>query len=172
MADISEVKKMLDKINAAVSAYDPVIKEQARDILLKEAFGAGPLKHGPAAKNDSKSNKGMNDVDGEQQVPFNALIERWTPTTQADWALLGAYYFQRVVGNQNVMGLQVNKELKQHGYGVTNITDCFTTNMNADPARMLQTKKAGKSRQAKKLYLVTIAGIKYVEEKLNSIPKR
>jgi hypothetical protein len=42
-----------------------------------------------------------------------------------------------------VTGLQVNKELKQHGYGVTNITDSFSANMEAEPASMLQTKKSG-----------------------------
>jgi len=36
----------------------------------------------------------------------------------------------------------------------------------APPARIL-TKKSGKSKQAKKLYLVTTAGIKYVEDRLN-----
>jgi hypothetical protein len=70
------------------------------------------------------------------------------------------------MGEQNVTGFQVSKELKQHGYGVANITDCFSANMEAEPARIL-TKKSEKSKQAKKLYLVTTAGIKYVEDRLN-----
>jgi len=31
--DISDVKKLLDEINAAVSSYDPILKEKARDLL-------------------------------------------------------------------------------------------------------------------------------------------
>jgi ribosomal protein L23 len=164
MTDISDTKRLLDEINAAVSSYDPVMKEQARDILMKRAFGVASMPRESAVPlADASSSKG----EEADQVQFNSLIEKWSPTTQADWALLGAYYFQRIVGQQNVTGLQVNKELKQHGYGVTNVTDCFTINMDADPARMLQTKKSGKSKQAKKLYLVTTAGIKYVEDRLN-----
>jgi hypothetical protein len=169
MTDISEAKKLLEEINAAVSSYDPVMKEHARDILFKAAFGALPTKHAPTPKSGSELEIAKNEGDREAQVPFNTLVERWTPTTQADWSLLGAYYFQRILGQPSITGLQVNKELKQHGRRVANITDCFTINMEADPARMMQTRKTGKSKQAKKLYLVTTAGIKYVEERLSGI---
>jgi hypothetical protein len=165
--DISDVKKLLDEINAAVSSYDPIMKEKARDLLLKQAFGTGATQVHPSSEAAAGHDSGGKRTEAGAPAPFNTLIEKWTPTTQADWALLGAYYFQRVMGEQNVTGLQVNKELKQHGYGVTNITDCFTWNMEADPARMLQTKKSGKSRQAKKLYLVTTAGVKYIEDRLS-----
>jgi len=169
MTDISETKKLLEEINAAVSSYDPVMREQARDILFKAAFGVLPTKQGPAPKSGSELSIAKSEGDHESQVPFNSLVERWTPSTQADWSLLGAYYFQRILSQASITGLQVNKELKQHGRGVSNITDCFTINMNADPARMMQTRKSGKSKQAKKLYLVTTAGIKYVEDRLNGI---
>ena len=165
--DISDVKKLLDEINAAVSSYDPIMREKARDLLLKQAFGAGATHVQPSSQAAADQGPEGKRTETGAPAPFNTLIEKWTPTTQAEWALLGAYYFQRILGHQNVTGLQVNKELKQHGYGVANITDCFTINMDADPARMLQTKKSGKSKQAKKLYLVTTAGTKYVEDKLN-----
>jgi|SRR5271154_5517214 len=163
---ISEVKKLLDEINAAVASYDPVLKEKARDLLLKQAFGTSATQPQAPSHTTSDPHSEGKRTDGATAAPFNTLIEKWTPATQADWALLGAYYFQRIMGEQNVTGLQVNKELKQHGYGVTNITDCFTSNMQSEPARMLQTKKSGKSKQAKKLYLVTTAGLKYVEDRL------
>jgi hypothetical protein len=38
MRDIKETKKLLDEINAAVASYDPVLKEQARDILPKTSY--------------------------------------------------------------------------------------------------------------------------------------
>ncbi len=166
MADITETKRILEEINTALSTFDPIMKEQARDILFREAFGAqGPKKRVsvPSAPGEPSSN---NEVAETRQAELNSLIEKWTPTTQADWALLGAYYFQRILGHQNVTGFSVNKELKHHGYGVSNVTDCFSANIEAEPARILQTKKTGKSKQAKKVYVVTTAGIKYVEEKL------
>src|ERR1700687_1811352 len=144
--DISDVKKLLDEINAAVSSYDPIMKEMARDLLLKQAFGVGVTKVQSSPHTAAALETSTGADAGATPVPFNALIEKWTPTTQADWALLGAYYFQQIAGGQNVTGLQVNKELKQHGYGVANITDCFSANMQTEPARMLQTKKSGKSK--------------------------
>ena len=35
-------RALLDEINAAISSYDPVFKEHARDILLERAFGGAP----------------------------------------------------------------------------------------------------------------------------------
>jgi hypothetical protein len=164
--DISDIKKILDEINAAVSSYDPVLKERARDLLLKQAFGTGVAQVQPSSQASGAPAPLETRVDATGAVPFSALIEKWSPSTQADWALLGAYYFQKIMGEQNVTGFQVSTELKQHGYGVTNITDSFSANMEAEPARIL-TKKSGKSKQAKKSYRVTTAGIKYVEDRLN-----
>lgn len=166
MDNISNVRKLLDEINAALSTYDPVMKEQARDILFRQAFGVSPTIKKAAAESGEDTGRADTKTADEEKPQFNSFIERWTPTTQADWALLGAYYFQKIHGQENVTGFAVNKELKHHGYGVSNITDCFTANMQTDPARMLQTKKTGKSKQAKKLYVVTTSGIKYIEEKL------
>src|SRR5262245_47803465 len=39
MEELQEVKALLDEINEAISGYDPVLKERARDILLDRAFG-------------------------------------------------------------------------------------------------------------------------------------
>jgi hypothetical protein len=166
MADITETKRILDEINTALSTYDAVMKEQARDILFRKAFGVQAQKTPVSAPNAPDDLSSHNDVGENGRVEFNSLIEKWTPTTQADWALLGAYYIQRILGHQNVTGFSVNRELKHHGYRVSNVTDCFTANMETEPARMLQTKKSGKSKQAKKLYVVTTAGLKYVEERL------
>ncbi|HYW12253.1 MAG TPA: hypothetical protein VE871_09850, partial [Longimicrobium sp.] len=41
MEDLRQVKEVLDEINAAISSYDPVLKEHARDLLLARAFGTG-----------------------------------------------------------------------------------------------------------------------------------
>ena len=40
MQELQEVKALLDEINEAISGYDPVLKERARDLLLERAFGA------------------------------------------------------------------------------------------------------------------------------------
>lgn len=139
MADIKEVKKLLDEINAAVASYDPSLKEQARDILLKQAFGT-------EAKTFSSAHGTKNSGGGSEteQTQFHQLVEKWTPSTQAEWALLGAYFFQVTLKNASVNAF------------------------DQKPALIRQIGKAGKAKQAKKKYVVTTNGINFVEEKLNA----
>lgn len=162
MPDIKETKKLLDEINTAVQSYDPILKEQARDILLKQAFGTETKD--PKPRDAGTSPFGS---DKPSQMAFHELVEKWTPTTHAEWALLGAYYVQTVQGNKDFTAFQVNKELKQHGTTVTNITVALEENISAEPALVRQIAKVGKSKQARKKYIMTTQGIKVVKDKLN-----
>ena len=163
MADISETKKILDEINAAVASYDPVLKERARDVLLKQAFGteANSVKPAPS------SEKAEAGTAGGSPLAFHQLVERWTPDTQAEWALLASYYFQEICGKESLTAFEVNKELKQHGAVISNITVSLDENIYQNPALMRQIGKAGKTKQAKKKYIVTTNGINFVKDKLN-----
>lgn len=141
-----------------------MLKEHARDILLKQAFGIdtkGPKTPQPPGTEPLQGGT-------TAPAPFHQLVERWTPTTQAEWALLGAYYFQEVLGNQNVTAFQVNKELKQHGTPIANITVSLEENISQNPALIRQIAKSGKTKQAKKKYVVTTNGINFVKDKLNA----
>jgi hypothetical protein len=163
MADIKEAKKLLDEINTAVASYDPILKEQARDILLKQAFGAEPKTV------SASTTKGTDTVSGPKDQPaFHQLVEKWTPDTQAEWALLASYYFQEVLHKESLTAFEVNKELKQHGAVISNITVSLEENINQNPALMRQIGKAGKTKQAKKKYIVTTNGINFVKDKLNA----
>jgi hypothetical protein len=163
MGDIKEVRKLLDEINEAVASYDPLLKEQARDILLRKAFGGEVNTKPPlSSKHGSAGNE------AKKEVAFHQLVEKWTPSTQAEWALLGAYYFQVILGHESVTGFEINRELKQHGNGMTNITSALEENINQTPALVRQVGKSGKTRQAKKKYIVTTNGVKVVREKLDA----
>jgi hypothetical protein len=162
MPEITDAKKLLDEINAAVASYDPVLKEQARDILLKQAFGVA-AKPVVEASNDNKAPG----LEQPTEIAFHELVEKWEPQTQSEWALLGAYFFQVTRKNQSVTALQVNNELKQHGQNIANITASFDENIEANPALMRQTGKSGTSKQAKKTYVVTTSGINFVNDQLN-----
>jgi hypothetical protein len=65
-------------------------------------------------------------------------------------------------------GFTANKELKQLGKGMANITIAIDALRNEKPdARALQVGKSGKSQQARKTYKLTVAGIKAVEAMIN-----
>ncbi len=164
MADISETKKILDQINAALESYDPVLKEKARDVLLKQAFGV----EANSVKPPASSGKGQVAPVEANPIAFHQLVEKWTPDTQAEWSLLASYYFQEVLGKESLTAFEINKELKQHGAVISNITVSLEENINQNPALMRQIGKAGKTKQAKKKYIVTTNGINFVKDKLNA----
>jgi hypothetical protein len=165
--EFAEAKAMLDQINEALAAYDPVLKERARDILLERAFGIMPLPRHTDSPLPGAGAAPTMDEDSSK-VSFDILLERWTPSTQQELSLLGAYYFNTVLGQESVSGADINRVLKDHGRGSKNITQDLGAHISSQPSLILQVKKAGNSRQARKLYKITSPGIKYVESRLGA----
>ena len=60
----------------------------------------------------------------------------------------------------------MNKKLKDLGYRVSNITTAFNGLINRRPQLVIQTKKSGTSKQARKLYRLTTEGQRAVERML------
>jgi hypothetical protein len=165
--EFSDARALLDQVNEALAAYDPILKERARDILLEKAFGINaPPRQGNASTLD-KNRDLQSERRGEKSPSFDSLLERWTPTMQQDLALLGAYYFNVLLGQDSVSGAEINRILKDHGRGSKNITQDLGAHISSQPSLILQVKKSGNSRQARKLYKITSPGIKYVEARLN-----
>jgi len=160
MSELSAAKELLDQISRAISDYDPILKEKARDILLERAFR--PSAPSPTARSRAESGAtGQGD-------DLASLLDRWMPTTMSDKALLGAYYLTRSRGVETVTGQAINTELKRAGAAISNITRAIESNMRADRPLMVQEKKMGSTKQARKQYRITAAGIAAVERRLGS----
>ncbi len=183
MEDLKQVKELLDEINAAISSYDPVLKEKARDILLERAFprGTGRASAAPRASADG--------TDGEAPTPRRRgpgrrpagtatrarrgggsiadLVERWTPDTMAERALLGAFALAKGKPDRTVTSQAINAELKRNGLPVPNITRAIESNLRAKPPLMVQKKKMGTTRQARKQYAITAEGVAHVQGRLD-----
>ncbi|HEV2317313.1 MAG TPA: hypothetical protein VGV89_07045 [Thermoplasmata archaeon] len=154
---------VLDRINQAVSKYDLALRQRAIDVLMEQAFGP---------KSAGESRGVSHPIGGEKNpIPrgaeFVSLVERWTPDTQPQWALLAAYFETHVKGKETTTGQDVNSTLKDHGTTVRNITDALGANMAARPAFIMQVAKSGSSRQARKTYKVTTQGAQFVEARLS-----
>ena len=165
--EFTDAKALLDQVNKALAAYDPILKERARDILLEKAFGRQPVRYQNDTTAVSAQGDFASDEHAEKAPSFDSLLERWTPTTQQDLALLGAYYFNVVLVQDSVSGADINRVLKDHGRGSKNITQDLGAHISSQPSLILQVKKSGNSRQARKLYKITSPGIKYVEARLD-----
>jgi hypothetical protein len=191
MEQLKQVRELLDEINAAISSYDPVMKERARDILLDRAFaasaapprarrapaaaaaGAGadeaaPVRRGPGRPRGSGRAAGAPAKRGPRKgMQIASLLERWSPETMAERALLGAYSLSRGKADRTVTSQSINAELKRAGILVPNITRAIESNLRAKPPLMAQKKKMGTTRQARKQYAITQEGVDFVESRLS-----
>lgn len=93
-----------------------------------------------------------------------------SPSGDAEKALVVGTWIQQAEKIEGLDSYRVNTELKHLGYGIGNITRAFEYLMAARPAFMLQLRKAGTSRQARKTYRVTDAGLKRVSQMIEGNP--
>ena len=94
---------------------------------------------------------------------MGALFHAASPSTDTDKALVGSYWLQVVKGQENFDSGTINANLKNLGHGITNITRAFDDLMRKRPALARQVQKSGKTKQARKKYKITDAGIKRVQ---------
>ena len=95
-------------------------------------------------------------------------MEEWKPETMAERALLGAYVLARGRPDRTVTSQAINAELKRNGLPVPNITRAIESNLRTRPPLMVQKKKMGTTRQARKQYALTQEGVDLVESKLGN----
>jgi len=85
------------------------------------------------------------------------------PNTDAGKALVLAYWLRRAKGVEEFDSQSLNAELTHLGHKVGNITRAFTVLMETRPQLVVQTRKQGTTRQARKRYKVTVEGMRRVE---------
>ena len=124
----------------------------------------------PIEPKDSEASE-QDSVAGQSTgLRFDTLAELFDaaqPKTQPDKALVCGYWLQVCQSSDSFDGFSVNKDLKNLGEGIPNITNALDALKNQKPALALQLKKNGKSQQARKVYKITVAGIKSVETMIN-----
>ena len=81
------------------------------------------------------------------------------PRTSSEKALVVAAYLQTIQGSSDFDSGSVNRELKNLGHQSSNITRDFDDLIGRKPKMVVQTRKSGSSKQARKLYRVTHEGL-------------
>jgi hypothetical protein len=106
---------------------------------------------------------------GGQIASFDSVADLFaacSPKTDGDKSLLVAVFLQEKMGQKELTGYEINKQLNHLGHGVKNITMSIQQLIDRKPQLMIQTKKEGTTKQAKKKYKVTAEGIKAVKQML------
>lgn len=96
------------------------------------------------------------------------LFDTAQSETGLDKVLVVAYWFQVVQGQDDWDSFAVNNELKHLGHPSTNITRDFDSLMNRSPRLVLQVRKDGTTRQARKRFKLTREGIRAVEKMMGA----
>lgn len=95
---------------------------------------------------------------------FAELFAAAEPATDKERALVACYWHQVCQGAESFGSQSLNSDLKNLGYGVSNITDALDGLIEDRPQLVLQLKKSGTTKQARKTYKLSAAGAKRVEE--------
>lgn len=165
MAEISAMQKLAE----ALSGLD--INATARVLRWAgERYGVALDVHAKSGGRTGKLAGGENETDsetnGDTHSRFTDLAELHaaaSPETDADRALVAGYWFQYAQGETEFGSQAINSALKNLGHPISNITSAFNNLKARRPAFVVQIKKAGTSRQARKTYKLTTAGKSAVE---------
>lgn len=150
-------------MTAVAEAFKPLVPDQIERVL--EWANKHYLKRSvPAAKATSLASAvaAADSTDPESaqgRVDFPSLLGSARATSGVDRVLLAGYYFQAILGQGDFDGFSLNRELKNAGHASGNITRDLDGLMAKTPQLVIQTRKQGTSRQARKLYRLTAAGL-------------
>jgi len=98
---------------------------------------------------------------------FADLFAGADPKTDKEKALVAAYWTQICENQPNFPSQSLNAALKDLGHGVGNITDALDALKDEKPSLILQLKKSGTSKQARKTYKLTLEGAKRVQQMIS-----
>lgn len=164
----TELKAMSD-VSKAVGNLDDeararVLRWAAERYSVTVAGSSGRGKSGGGAgsaalENGSNGNGGTASQFGDLADLYAAT----SPEMDTDKTLVAAYWFQFCEGKQEFGAQEINSALKNLGHPIKNITSAFDNLKARKPAPVMQLKKSGTSRQARKTYKLTVAGKQAVE---------
>lgn len=160
----------------AVAEALSVLDAEATSRVLRwaaERFGNIQL---PAAANagsvdvEVENNNGVPPPNGAKPE-YESLAElhaALSPDTDAERALIAAYWFQCIEGMPEFGAQTINTALRDLGRRISNITTAFSSLMGQKPQLVVQLKKSGGAKQARKTYKLTTAGRTKVEDMINA----
>jgi hypothetical protein len=166
MVEFDELDAM-KKIAAALEPLDDAARARALQWAMsrfRNSKGLVPVEQLPPRVADASPNENAN----TGYSTFAELFDAANPVTEKDKALLAAFWMQTYEDAQNFPAQSLNDLLKDLGHGIGNITEALTALKNERPALVLQLKKSGTSRQARKIYRMTQEGARRVAAMSNS----
>lgn len=142
------------------------LKEDQRGRVIRyivERFNISGTSKGARASTASAQSEDDASAPAEFE-DFASLVDATHPTTDATRALVAGYWLQVCKRAASFDAQSANTELKHLGHASSNITTALGALISQKPALVLQLRKSGTTKQARKLYKVTEAGIRKVKQ--------
>jgi hypothetical protein len=119
---------------------------------------------------DTKRSSSESTLTGEPSKEFPdaaTLFVATNPRTGGEKALTIGFWLQECLHQEDWDGFTVNTELKHLGHGLKNVTDALNALIEHRPQLVVQLRKSGKTKQARKRYKLTVEGIRKVRQMLS-----
>jgi hypothetical protein len=154
----AEIKAM----SAAAAALQGLPPDSARRVInwLAQHYQAKPA---AAPNTEFRANP---EVASTAYAEFHELFDVANPESGVENALVAAYWFQVVQKHPELDSQQLNSALKNLGRPSSNITRDLDNLINRSPRLLMQVRKEGSTKQARRRYKLTIEGIRAVERML------
>ena len=161
MSEDDEINAM-KQIAVALTPLDDAVRIRVLQWAISRFRGSTAIALTPSidqltdrASNQSATSQAFQD--------FAELFEAARPSTDREKGLIAGYWVQVCQGQPSFGSQTLNDALKDLGHGVGNITDALSALKDERPALLLQLKKSGTSKQARKTYKLTQEGIRRVQ---------
>lgn len=157
----------------AMAAIELALKDLADDERTRVfnwvagRFGVNLRKQSEKAGSDSTVTNRNDSAAADAITDVAEFYDSANPKTDAEKSLVVAYWLQYKDGQTDVDSQSINSALKHMGYGVGNITRALENLKDQKPALIVQTRKDGTTKQARKRFKVTTEGKKQVERMLS-----
>lgn len=173
MNDASPAAKEFDAIKTVHDALEPLELESRTRVLgyIASLLGIETAIAAPGSKKDdekpaTEEEEAAADDAAKGAKTYGTFAELYaaaSPKNNGERALVAGYWLQVCAGAQNFTAAAAQKELTHLGHAVSNITESINSVKDQKPSLILQLKKSGNSKQARKLYKVSHEGVKKVE---------
>jgi hypothetical protein len=119
------------------------------------------------AENGSLNETRVRAETGREFPDAATLFVAANPTTGSEKALTAAFWLQEYLHQEEWDGFSINTELKHLGHGLKNVTDALNALIGQRPQLVVQLRKSGKTKQARKRYKLTVEGVRKVRQMLS-----
>lgn len=170
MSGMTMSKELAAMVQVEQALQDLAEEERGRVLVWAGSrFGVAiaPPKSAPPKATDSTGGDHADDETPASSSEVGSLVEFYDlagPTSDGEKALVVGYWFQVKEGATELESQKINSELKHLGHGIGNVTRALEWLKAQKPALMIQKRKEGTTKQARKKFVVTNEGKKYVEK--------